>query len=314
MTNKKKYKYIFGPVPSRRLGRSLGVDIVGLKTCTQNCIYCQLGVNGVTTTERKAYVDVDLVAAELKDKLVCGLEADFITISGSGEPTLNSDIGLLIDQIKEMTDIPVAVITNGTLLNDHQVREDISRADAVMPSLDAADDDTFRAINCPHASLTFKSLVDGLVAFRNEYKGQIWLEVFFCDGVNTSDEQIEKIGRVIAGISPDKVQLNTAVRPTADKMAKAVSQEKLSAIAAKIGFGCEIIAGFPKTAVQESGNADTDKIADMLKRRPCSIKGMSQSLNVSSSSVEQAVALLESKGLVETEQKGGIVFYVLKQQ
>lgn len=314
MANKKKYKYIFGPVPSRRLGRSLGVDIVGLKTCTQNCIYCQLGVNGVTTTERKAYVDVDLVAAELKDKLACGLEADFITISGSGEPTLNSDIGRLIDRIKAMTDIPVAVITNGTLLEDPKVRADVSRADAVMPSLDAGDDDTFRAMNCPHAGLTFKSLVDGLAAFRAEYKGQIWLEVFFCEGVNTSDEQVQKIARVIAGISPDKVQLNTAVRPTADKSAKAVSQEKLSAIAAKIGFGCEIIAGFPETAAHKAGNADVDRVADMLKRRPCSIKGMSQSLNVSGSSVEQAVASLESKGLVETEEKGGVVFYVLKQQ
>ena len=166
MSDSKKYKYIFGPVPSRRLGRSLGVDIVGLKTCTQNCVYCQLGVNGVTTTERKAYVDVAIVAGEIKDKLAGGVQADFITISGSGEPTLNSDIGLLIDQIKEMTDIPVAVITNGTLLNDPQVRADISRADAVMSSLDAGDEDGFRAMNAPHDSVTFKSLVEGLVAFR----------------------------------------------------------------------------------------------------------------------------------------------------
>jgi wyosine [tRNA(Phe)-imidazoG37] synthetase (radical SAM superfamily) len=135
-----KYQYVFGPVPSRRLGRSLGVDIVGLKTCTQNCVYCQLGVNGVTTTERKAYVDVSLVAAEVRDKLSSGVKADFITISGSGEPTLNSDIGVLIKEIKSMTDIPVAVITNGTLLNNPQVRKDISRADAVMPSLDGGDE------------------------------------------------------------------------------------------------------------------------------------------------------------------------------
>ncbi|MBW8015482.1 MAG: radical SAM protein [Planctomycetes bacterium] len=312
MTNNKKYKYIFGPVPSRRLGRSLGVDIVPLKTCSQNCIYCQLGVNAVTTIERKAYVDVALVAAELKDKLAGPVQADFITISGSGEPTLNSDIGRLIDQIKEMTDIPVAVITNGTLLNDWQVRADISRADAVMPSLDAGDEDTFRAMNCPHADLTLRSLVDGLMAMRKEYKGQIWLEVFFCDGVNTSDEQVAKIGRIIKGISPDKVQLNTAVRPTSDKSATVVSPEKLSAIAKKLGFNAEIIAGFPATAPEKLDKADSDRIVDLLKRRPCSIDDMVSSLNVSSSSVEEVVAALESKGLIKAEEKGGIVFYVLK--
>jgi wyosine [tRNA(Phe)-imidazoG37] synthetase (radical SAM superfamily) len=308
----KKYKYIFGPVPSRRLGRSLGVDIVGLKTCTQNCLYCQLGVNGVTTTQRKAYIDVSEVAAELRDKLADGVEADFITISGSGEPTLNSDIGRLIDEIKAMTDIPVAVITNGTLLNDSQVRVDISRADAVMPSLDAGDEDAFKAMNCPHADLTFKSLVDGLKAFRADYKGQIWLEVFFCEGINTSDDQVENISRIIADISPDKVQINTAVRPTAEKSAIAVSPEKLTEIAGKLGFNAEIIASFPTPAREKNAKADSDKIIELLKRRPCSIEGMSSSLNVTISSVQEIIEDLLNAATVSPQEKGGVVFYILK--
>jgi wyosine [tRNA(Phe)-imidazoG37] synthetase (radical SAM superfamily) len=311
MTNKKKYKFIFGPVPSRRLGRSLGVDIVGLKTCTQNCIYCQLGVNGVTTTQRKPYVDVAMVAAELKDKIDDGAQADFITISGSGEPTLNSDIGLLIDQIKEMTDIPVAVITNGTLLNDPQVRTDISRADAVMPSLDAGDEDGFRAMNCPHDSVTFRSLVDGLIAFRSQYKGQIWLEVFFCGGINASDEQVEKMSGIIDRIKPDKIQVNTAVRPTAEKSARAVTPAKLLELAKKLAPDAEVIASFPAKTSSADDKADADRILDLLRRRPCSIEGMSLSLNVTTASVEQAIETLQNNDLLATEEKGGVVFYLL---
>lgn len=307
-----KYKYIFGPVPSRRLGRSLGVDIVGLKTCTQNCIYCQLGVNGVTTTDRRPYVDISLVAGELKDKLAAGLEADFITISGSGEPTLNSDIGLLIDQIKLMTDIPVAVITNGTLLNDPVVRDDISKADAVIPSLDAGDQEGFLAMNCPHTSLTFKGLVDGLAAFRDQYKGQIWIEVFFCEGINTSDDQVKKISSIIDRINPDKIQLNTSVRPTTEQCAKAVSQERLLEICKKLGPNAEIIASFPITMSAGLGNAQEDRIVDLLKRRPCTIEGMSSSLNVSSVSLQEVIAALLSKSLISTEDKAGELFYILK--
>jgi len=269
-------------------------------------------VNGITTTERKAYVDISEVAAELRDKLSRGLEADFITLSGSGEPTLNSDIGRLIDEIKEMTDIPVAVITNGTLLHDSRVRADISMADAVMPSLDAGDEETFRKMNCPDGDLTFESLVDGLLTFRGEYKGQIWLEVFFCEGINTSDEQVDKIRDIIGRIRSDKVQLNTAVRPTAEKSAIAVSPEKLSEIAGKIGSGCEIIASFPAEILSSSDKIEADRIIDLLKRRPCSIEGMSQSLNVSKSSVQEVLSTLEGDGVVVLEEKGGVVFYFLK--
>ena len=143
---KKKYRYLFGPVPSRRLGRSLGVDIIPLKTCSQNCIYCQLGKDAPQTLQRKEYIPIESVLAELKIKIAEGLEADFITISGSGEPTLHSQLGELIDGIRKLTDIPVAVITNSTLLSDRGVRRDCCKADVVLPSLDAGDPETFQKV------------------------------------------------------------------------------------------------------------------------------------------------------------------------
>ena len=312
MSKAEKYRYIFGPVPSRRLGKSLGVDIVPLKTCTQNCVYCQLGVDGVTTTERKPYVDMGEVLAELKDKLRSGVDADFITLSGSGEPTLNSQISELIAQAKAMSDIPVAVITNGTLLSDPDVRRDIIGADVVMPSLDAGDEEPYRAMNCPHVSLTLKKLVDGLIQFRQEFAGQVWLEVFFCDGVNASASQVEKIKSIIERIGPDKIQINTAVRPTAKALAVAVSPEKLAAIAEKFGPTAEVIANFSKSLRTVDDNVDADTIAAMLKRRPCSLDGICSSLGISESGAVEILNKMLDSGIAEIENKGGKLFYRLK--
>ncbi|MHC4423584.1 MAG: radical SAM protein, partial [Planctomycetota bacterium] len=186
-------KYVFGPVPSRRLGRSLGVDIVPFKVCTLDCVYCQLGSTINKTIERKEYIPIEPVLAELKDRLDGGLQADFITVSGSGEPTLNSRLGELIDGIKKITDIPVAILTNGTLLYRGDVRADCAKADVVVPSLDAGDEETFRKINHPCSDISIEKLVSGLCAFRKEFAGQIWLEVFLAEDLNTNAEQITKL-------------------------------------------------------------------------------------------------------------------------
>ena len=199
-----KYKYLFGPVPSRRLGRSLGVDIVPLKICSQNCIYCQLGVNAETTIDRRQYVDINEVLVELKSVVDEGLDADYITLTCSGEPTLNSRIGDLIDGIREITDIPIAILTNANLFFDPQVRAACCKADVVSPSLDAGDTESFKKMNRPHESINFDTFVEGLYKFRDEYKGQIWLEVFFCQGVNTDDEQVGKMREIIERIAPQR--------------------------------------------------------------------------------------------------------------
>ncbi|GAG36098.1 unnamed protein product, partial [marine sediment metagenome] len=168
-----------------------------------------------------------------------GLEADFITIAGSGEPTLNLRLGELIDGIKKITNIPVAVLTNGTLLYKKDVRADCAKADVVMPSLDAGNEQTFQKVNRPHKDISIENLISGLCAFRDEFVGRIWLEVFFVEGLNTDAEQIIKIRDAIERIRPDKVQLNTAVRPTADADIKRLDTKKLQAIAARLGPKCE---------------------------------------------------------------------------
>ena len=172
-------------MPSRRLGRSLGVDIVPRKVCTLDCVYCQVGRSTEITVERKEYVAIEPVISELKSRIAKGLQADFITISGSGEPTLNSRLGDLIGEIKKITNIPIAVLTNGTLFFDASVRADCAKADVVLPSLDAGDEATFQKINRPHKDISIEKLISGLCQFRREYKGQIWLEVFFIEGINT---------------------------------------------------------------------------------------------------------------------------------
>ncbi len=237
-------KYLYGPVPSRRLGLSLGVDIVSAKVCTLDCVYCQVGKTTEKTIERREFVAVEPVLAELKQRLAQGLKADFIAISGSGEPTLHSRLGEIIDGIKQITDIPLAVLTNGTLLYRQDVRADCAKADVVLPSLDAGDEQGFRKVNRPHKDISVGKLISGLCAFRNEFPGRIWLEVFLAEGLNTDTEQIAKIKDAVELIRPDKVQLNTAVRSTAEASVKRLDAGKLQAIAASLGANCEVVPDF----------------------------------------------------------------------
>jgi wyosine [tRNA(Phe)-imidazoG37] synthetase (radical SAM superfamily) len=307
-----EYKYLFGPVPSRRLGLSLGVDIVPLKTCTQNCIYCQLGVNGKQTLKRDDYVPVKEVLTELKRRIAEGLKADFITLSGSGEPTLHNGIGRVIDGIREITKIPVAVITNGTLLSESAVRSDCAKADVVLPSLDAGDEKTFRRINCPHSEIDFTRFVEGLCKFRQEFSGQIWLEIFLVDGINTNNEQIEKIKSLTARIGPDKIQLNTAVRPTAEPSVSLVDIKKLNEIAQKFGPSAEAVADFEKVSNIEKSTSNVETILEMLRRRPCSLADISASLEINRNQALKYLQSLQSEGLIETQTTDNQTFFRAK--
>ena len=178
------YRYVFGPVASRRLGRSLGVDLVPFKVCPLDCIYCQLGATVDLTTRRAAYVPVDEVLDELRRRLGEGVAADHVTLSGSGEPTLHSELATIVAEIKRMTTIPLAVLTNGMLLGEAEVRRALLPADVVIPNLDAGDEATFQRINRPATGLTLAGLVDGLIAFRREFRGRLLLEVFLVAGIN----------------------------------------------------------------------------------------------------------------------------------
>ena len=309
----KEFKYLYGPVPSRRLGWSLGVDIVPLKVCTLDCIYCQLGGTPRTTVERSEYVSADAVLAELTEKIEAGLEADYITIAGSGEPTLNSQLGKLLDAIKKITDIPLTVLTNGTLFFREDVRADCLKADVVLPSLDAGDEETFRRINRPHADISIEKLVSGLRAFRKEFSGLIWLEVFLVAGLNTNTQQIDAIKALIERIAPDKIHLNTAVRPTAEPDVAAVAQEQLAAIAAELSERCEAIAdfsgGLPPVA---DATASAEDVFSMLKRRPCSLADISAGLSIPPNLTVKHLATLQQQGLIESYHKSRTVFFRAK--
>lgn len=312
MEEAKEKKYLFGPVPSRRLGLSLGVDIVPLKTCSQNCVYCQLGVHGRQTIERASFVDIDKVLGELKVRLAEGLRADFITFSGSGEPTLNKDIGRLIDGIRELTDIKIAVITNGTLLNDAAVRADCCKADVVLPSLDAPDAETFEVINRPHPEVKFDSLVEGLCEFRRQYNGKIWLEVFFVEGLNTGEKQVAELRDIIGRIEPDRVQLNTAVRPTADASAVRVDEARMEEIASVLGGNAEVVADFSRGQGAEGVVVEVEQLFEMLKRRPCSIADICHGLGIDRHEAMTFIKDLEKKGKIFWEIREGTKFFFVR--
>ena len=302
-------KHLYGPVPSRRLGRSYGVDIVPFKICTLDCVYCQLGKTPEKTIERRDYVPVKAVLAELKDKLAERLEADFITISGSGEPTLNSRLGELIDGIKKITDIPVAILTNATLLYRQDVRADCARADVVLPSLDAGDEQTFQKINRPHKDISIEKLIEGLLAFRNEFAGQIWLEVFFVEGLNTGTEQIAKIKAAIERIRPDKIQLNTAVRPTAEPNVKRLDAGKLQAIAEELGEKGEVVADASPAQLGRDVECKAENLLSMLKRRPCSLNDICSALAIRRNEALKYITHFQQQGIIHSEEKNGIIFF-----
>ena len=315
--------YVYGPVPSRRLGRSLGVDIVPFKVCSLDCVYCQLGRTLEKTVERRDFAPIELVLAELRQVLAEHVEADYISLAGSGEPTLHSRLGELIEGVKKVTDIPVAVLTNGTLFYLPDVRADCAKADVVMPSLDAADEETFRRINCPCPGINVEKVISGLCAFRDEFAGQIWLEVFFVEHINTGLDQVATIKDAIERIRPDKVHLNTAVRPTADPSVRRVDTETLQRIAARLGPRCEVVAD--PAPVHHEALADKETPSDaracppagsvsqtllsMLKRRPCSLSDIRASLGLSRSDAMKHISNLHDQGLIQSEKKGASTFY-----
>jgi wyosine [tRNA(Phe)-imidazoG37] synthetase (radical SAM superfamily) len=247
--------------------------------------------------------------AELKQKLDEGLHADFITISGSGEPTLHSRLADLITGIKNITDIPIVVITNGTLLFRQDVRDDCAKADVVLPSLDAADQQTFRKINRPHKDISIENVISGLSAFRNEFTGRIWLEVFLIDNVNTAPEQIADLKDAIKRIHPDKIQLNSAVRPTAEPGLQRLAPEKLKSIAQSLGQSCEVVADFSPCHLGKHTETTAKYLLSMLKRRPCSLNDICAALAINPDEALESIVRLKASGLVTSTQKNGTTFF-----
>ena len=303
--------FTYGPVPSRRLGLSLGVDIVPPKICTLDCVYCQVGRTTRKSLVREDFIDIDAVLAELEAKLKAGTRTDHITIGGSGEPTLNSRLGDLIDGIRRFTDIRIAVLTNGTLLYREDVRADCAKADVVIPTLDAADASIFEAVHRPTPGITMEKLVSGLEQFRREFQGQIWLEVFLVAGVNTDAAQIEKLKALIQRTRPDKVHLNTAVRPPAEPDVRAVPVETLHAIARHIGGNCEVIGAPPGGDEGHEPRGEAD-VLSVLKRRPCSVEDLCTGLALDRDEVLKHLSYLQDQGVVTPQRRGDTTYFRLR--
>ena len=294
-----KPKYIFGPVPSRRLGRSLGVDLVPYKTCTFDCIYCDLGRTTRKTVSRQSYVPPEEIQGELELYLsVLGKKPDFITLSGSGEPTLNTNIGEIVQRIKEITSIPMAILTNSSLLSLNEVKRDLSEADVVLPSLDAITPTLFEYINRPHTALRIEEIISGLIQFRREYRGQIWLEIVFCRGVNDGNEEVEKFKEVIEKIQPDRVQLNTPVRPPAEDFAFPLTLGQLEEIRGRLGEKAEIISEFAAPLGEEFNSVKDTEILNLIKRRPCTTEDISKALGLRIDEVVKHLGHLTKTGAI----------------
>ena len=278
--NEKKFPHLYGPVPSRRLGYSLGVDLLPFKTCSLNCIYCQLGRTKKTTIRRRQFFSEKQILEEIRDFLKTGTRVDFITFSGSGEPTLNKSIGRLIRKIKKMTGIQVAVLTNSTLLSRPEVRKELAAADVVVPSLDAATEKVFKKINRPHPSLQAKKIIEGLVKFRQQYRGQIWLEILLVRGVNDSPNHLKKLREAVEKIKPDKIHLNTVVRPPAEKATQPLSPEELNRIKEFFGEKAEVVASFRKKEQEKTPKDISQAILSIVRRRPVSLEDLEHSLGL----------------------------------
>jgi wyosine [tRNA(Phe)-imidazoG37] synthetase (radical SAM superfamily) len=303
-------KYIFGPVPSRRLGRSLGVDLVPYKTCTFDCIYCDLGRTTHKTTFRQPFVSPEEILKELElTLLVLDKKPDFITLSGSGEPTLNSNIGEIIRGIKEISSIPVAVLTNSSFLTLAEVRKDLLEADLVLPSLDAITPSLFEYINRPHPSLKIEEILSGLIQFRKQYRGQIWLEILFCRGVNDGKDEIEKLKEAIERIEPDRIQLNTSVRPPAEDFAFPLNLTQLEEIRETLGDRAEVVSEFTAPMGEEFISTQNTEILNLIKRRPCTAEDISKALGLHLGEVVKYLEKLVKEGAVHYRMHEHQCFY-----
>jgi wyosine [tRNA(Phe)-imidazoG37] synthetase (radical SAM superfamily) len=309
------YRYLFGPVPSRRLGISLGIDLLPMKTCTLNCIYCECGRTTDLTVDRKEYVPLDKVKAEYLQYLAHHPLPDYVTFSGSGEPTLNRRIGEIIRFIQSRKPaVSVAVLTNGTLFSDRQVRFELKEASVVIPSLDAATDKVFRKINRPYPRLNTITMIDGLVRFRREYHGQLWLEVFILPGLNDTTAELTALKQAIERIAPDRIQLNTLDRPGAVNDIRTADRGELERV---LDFwnlkNAEIIARAPERRELVSYRKDTESaILETIARRPCTLADLTEIVGLHTNEVNKYLDVMEADKKIEVVKQDRGFFYRIK--
>ncbi len=303
-------RFIYGPVPSRRLGISLGVDLFPRKTCSYDCIYCQLGRTTNKTVQRGVYIPAELIIREVKDFLAqLETPVDYITFSGSGEPTLHSQIGPIIGEIKEMTSIPLAVITNGSLLFMDEVKRDLSEADLVVPSLDAVSKTVHETINRPEESLEIDRVIQGLVDFREQFRGQVWIEILYCRGINDSLSEVAKMKEELRKISPDRIQLNTVYRPPAEDFAAPLGEERLREIEEDFGKKASVVTPYRgDRSIGGKGKLEA-QIIDALRRRPLTAEDMAEIFGLHPDELIKHLKLLRNSNTIRHRLHGRKIFY-----
>ncbi|MBD3346552.1 MAG: radical SAM protein [Chitinivibrionales bacterium] len=311
MTN----SFLFGPVPSRRLGVSLGIDLVPHKTCSLNCVYCECGKTTELTLERKEYVPTQAIIDELREYLSRTPPLDYITFAGSGEPCLHNGLGTIVTFLKkEFPSYKTALLTNGTLLYLKEVRDAIMPIDLVLPSLDAVLPQTFRKVNRPHPSLDLKRTIEGLVTFAKEYKGEILLEIFIIPDINDTPEELSAFKEIIKKITPARTQLNTLDRPGACSRVVPASRKRLEEIAEYFApLKTEIIARQATRRAAKPSEQDLSSIIlALLKRRPCTIEDLAAGTGANTPFITKTIAEMEAGGLITQRKTGDHLFNKVK--
>lgn len=301
-----RYRYLFGPVPSRRLGRSLGIDIIPHKICTLNCVYCEVGRTTDCIVKRQKFENPDEIIAEFRENypsLKDGL--DIVTITGAGEPTLNLDLGYIIKEVKKISGHPVAVLTNSTLLTDEAVCDELMPLDVLVPSIDAATEEAYRKVCAPERSLDIEAINEAVVKFSHRFQGRMLIEVLLCEGMNDSMEELAKIASVIKRCKYDVVQLNTVHRPPAFSRAKAVSEKTLLDTALYFkseGINVEPVGNYIKEL--SGGGLTVSHLERLISMRPCSAGDISRVFGVDVQKVAETISALDASHLKITEHNG----------
>jgi wyosine [tRNA(Phe)-imidazoG37] synthetase (radical SAM superfamily) len=303
-----KHSYVFGPIPSRRLGRSLGVDLIPPKTCTFDCLYCQVGRTTCKSVDPISHVIPETVLPQIKARLRETFP-DAVTLAGSGEPTLHPQVGRIIHEIRRFSSVRVALLTNGSLFWKEAVLEGALEAHIIMPTLTTAFQTTFERIHRPHPSLTLEMAVKGLMRLREVYRGEYALEVMLLAGMNDSEEELNALRLLIGRLSPDKIQLNTVARPPADLTAAALDRSRLQKIKDFFGDPAEIVA---EPAAGGSSFIVEDwetRFLDAIRRRPLRVEDVSRAWGLSRDSVQSVLQALAGKGLIRAKSHFGEVYY-----
>jgi len=309
-------KYLYGPVPSRRLGISLGVDLIPYKICSFNCIYCECGKTTNLSIKRKEFKPVNEIIKELDEYLNEKPELDYITFSGSGEPTLYLHLGQIINFIKNnYSNYKLALLTNSSLLYNPNLRNELTKLDLIVPSLDSVIENNYKKINRPHNDISLDKIINGLISLRKEFDGKILLEIFIIPGINDTDDEFVGFKNIIDKIKPDRVQLNTLDRPGTEKWVEPADEKILKKAIDIIGKKAEIIGPYtPEKKTVKLSHSVKKRIIETITRRPCTIKDLSEILNLHVNEVNKYLREIDQENNVQfKEQKRGKFYFMVKE-